>query len=77
MMTSSDGEAMKADAAPATMALPNCCAPVSSVSALPFSSPCTSLLVPNCDAVMGVMLMMFICSQFAGVRSHMHVPVHA
>lgn len=54
---------MKADAAPATAAEANFCAPVRSPSGFPSMNCCISLFVPNCDAVIGAIERMFSCTE--------------
>lgn len=61
MMISSDGEAMKADTAPAAAAAPKRSALLSSDSDFCSTMVCMSRFVPNCEAVMGAILTMFIC----------------
>ena len=76
MMISSDGDAMKADTAPATAALPKRSMFVRSASDLRSTTVCMRRLVPNCDAVMGAMLTMFICGVGPGRAAARHTVGH-
>lgn len=60
MMISSEGEAMKAETAPATPALPKRSKLVSAASDFFSTTVCIRRFVPNCEAVIGAMLTMFI-----------------